>query len=96
MQLMVLFSRDPQKAQTPTPASLRELEFEAVRRLYAESFIRQIWLRGDQPGACAIVEASSMDEAAQKVQSLPLVRAGVLLTPMIVPLSPYAGFANSQ
>jgi uncharacterized protein YciI len=92
MQYLVLFARRPE-AQTPTPADLREAEFEAVRGLYAEGSIRQIWLRGDVAGACAIVEARSDAEAATRVNGLPLVRAGVLQPPTIVPLKPYAGFA---
>ena len=93
MQFMVLFTRDPEKAATPTPVDLRDAEFEAIRGLYAEGSIRQIWLRGDVAGACAIVEASSDAEAAKRVNALPLVRAGVLQPPLIVPLKPYAGFA---
>jgi uncharacterized protein YciI len=93
MQFMILFTRYPEKA---LPPDLRDAEFEAVRGLYAEGVIRQVWLRGDVAGACAIVEASSDTEAAKRVNALPLVRAGVLQPPMIVPLKPYAGFAPSS
>jgi uncharacterized protein YciI len=92
MQFLILFARRAE-AQTPTPADLREAEFEAIRGLYVEGSIRQIWLRGDLAGACAIVEASSDAEAAGRVNALPLVRAGVLQPPTIVPLKPYGGFA---
>jgi hypothetical protein len=40
-----------------------------------------------------IVEATSTDEVATKLNGLPLVCAGFLQTPMIVPLRPYLGFA---
>jgi hypothetical protein len=40
-----------------------------------------------------IVEATSTDEAAEKLNALPLVRSGFLKPPMIVPLKPYSGFA---
>jgi len=40
-----------------------------------------------------LVEASSTDEVAEKLGGLPLVRAGFLQAPMIVPLKPHAGFA---
>ena len=92
MQFMILFTRDPNKAQTPIPSDLREAEFEAIRGLYAEGSVRQIWMRSDVAGACAVVEATSVDEAARRVNTLPLVRAGLLAPPMIVPLKPYAGF----
>lgn len=67
MQLMVLFSLNPEKAQTPPPQELLEAEFEAVRGLYMESLIRQVWLRSDGSGAFAIVEAASVDDAAEKL-----------------------------
>jgi hypothetical protein len=56
--------------------------------------VQQIWLRGDAGGAFAIVEAASTDEVAEKLNALPLVRAGYLQPPMIVPLKPYSGFAR--
>jgi hypothetical protein len=40
-----------------------------------------------------IVEAHSTDDVGQKLGELPLVRAGFLQAPMIVPLKPYSGFA---
>jgi hypothetical protein len=39
------------------------------------------------------VEANSTDEIAEKLIELPLVRAGFLQFPMIVPLKPSSGFA---
>jgi hypothetical protein len=72
---------------------LRHAEFEKVRGLYSDDFVRQIWQRGDEPGACMIVEANSIEQAAEKLSALPLVSAGFLERPMIIPLKPYAGFA---
>ena len=86
MQFIILFTRHPDKAETPAPADLR-------RGLYADSLVQQIWLRGDPGGACMIVEAASTYEVAEKLNALPLVRAGYLQPPMIVPLKPYSGFA---
>jgi len=40
-----------------------------------------------------IVEAASTDDAAEKLNALPLVHEGFLQPPMIVPLKPYSGFA---
>ena len=92
MQFMILFTRHPDKAATPASSDLRDAEFEKVRGLYADGLVRQIWLRGDAGGACMLVEANSTDEVAAKLGELPLVRAGFLQTPMIVPLKPYSGF----
>src|ERR1700738_4229109 len=71
MQFMTLFSWHPDKAETPAPADLREAEFEMIRDLYAAGLVQQIWLRGDAGGACAIVEAASTDEVAQRASSDP-------------------------
>jgi muconolactone delta-isomerase len=90
---MVLFTRHPDKAETPAPADLREAEFEKVRNFYMDGLVLQIWVRGDAGGACMIVEATSTDEVAAKLNALPLVRTGFLQPPMIVPLKPYSGFA---
>ncbi|MBV8899575.1 MAG: hypothetical protein JOY92_05630 [Verrucomicrobia bacterium] len=93
MQFMILFSRHPEKASLPVPADLREAEFQVVRGFYADGFVRQVWLRGDAGGACMMAEASSAEEVAQKLNTLPLVQAGFLQAPLIVPLKPYLGFA---
>jgi hypothetical protein len=92
MQFMILFTAHPEKAKTPAPADLREAEFEKIRGLYTDGLVRQIWVRGDAGGGCMIVEATSTDEVAAKLNALPLVRAGFLQPPMIVPLKPYPGF----
>ena len=93
MQFMTLFSRDPEKAAAPIPADLRETEFQKVRGFYAEGFVQQVWLRGDVPGACMIVEAVSARDVTEKLNTLPLVEAGFLQPPVVVPLKPYSGFA---
>ena len=93
MQFMILFTRHPDKAETPAPADLREAEFEMIRDLYAAGLVRQIWLRGDAGGACAIVEAASTDEVTKKFNALPFIREGYLQPPVIVPLKRYSGFA---
>jgi len=74
MQFMVLFTRHPDKAETPAPADLREAEFEKIRGLYTDGLVQQIWLRGDAGGACMIVEAASTDEVVEKLNALPRPR----------------------
>ena len=64
-----------------------------MRGFYAEGFVQPVCLRGDAAGACMLAQASSADEVAEKLKTLPLVQAGFLQAPMIVPLKPYLGFA---
>jgi muconolactone delta-isomerase len=73
-------------------AALVDAEARRARELYAAGFIRQIWHRGDLPGACMVIEADSLDEARARLHTLPLIRAG-MLDVSIVPLVPYAGFS---
>jgi hypothetical protein len=93
MQFMTLFSRHPDRAETPAPADLREAKFEKIRGLCTDGFVQRIWLRGNAGGACMIVEAASTDDAAEKLNALPLVHERFLQSPMIVALKPYSGFA---
>jgi hypothetical protein len=73
---LVLLASD--KGETSAPADLREAEFEMIRGLYTAGLVQQIWIRGDAGGACAIVEAASTDEVAEKFNALPLIREGYL------------------
>ena len=93
MQFMVLFSRDPAKANETPSSEVRNAEFQRVRQMYAEGLVQQVWLRGDAGGACMIAEAPNKETLAQAFSTLPLVKAGTLLAPMIVPLKPYSGFS---
>jgi muconolactone delta-isomerase len=70
-----------------------EAEAERARRLYSEGIYRQIWSRGDLPGAAIIVEAPSADAARDVIDTLPLKANGMLLLDLLVPLNPYRGFA---
>ena len=93
MQFMVSVVLNPDKADGPPPAALAEAEFEAVRRHYMGGVIRQIWLRADGSGGIILAEAESAEIVADTFGALPMVRAGVLKAPEIVPLAPYWGFA---
>jgi muconolactone delta-isomerase len=73
--------------------ALVEAEARRARELYAEGFIRQIWRRSDQPGACILWEADSAEQVGDQLQTLPFIRAGMLEV-SIVPLLPYAGFGT--
>lgn len=71
--------------------ALVEAEAIRARELYAEGFIRQIWRRSDQPGACILWEADSAEQVRLRLDTLPFIRAG-MLDVSIVPLLPYSGF----
>jgi hypothetical protein len=71
------------------------LKAEAVRvwELHQAGFIRELYFRQDRPCAVLVLECRDGDEARRILETLPLVREG-LITFDIVPLVPYPGFAR--
>lgn len=67
-------------------------EAQRARQLYMEGHVRQIWYRGDLRGACSLIEADNLETALRHLESLPLVRAGMLEIQHVIPLLPYRGF----
>jgi len=92
MQFAVLTRRKTDQFTDAEFAPFLEQEAERVRALYAEGFIRQIWARGDTPGACQLIEAIDEKEARDKLHTLPLHQAGMLELIALVPLRPYRAF----
>ena len=74
-----------------TPELLEE-EAERVRQLYADGIFRQVWGRGDHPGAVILIEAGSPDEAQAVLASLPLAVREMLSLDLLAPVTPYRGF----
>lgn len=77
-------------------AELSAQESARVRELYASGILRQIWRRGDVPGATILWEAESMDEVRGAIASLPIFKAGMLELVALMPLEPYPGFGPSN
>ena len=67
-------------------------EAQRARTLYIEGAVRQIWHRGDERGACSLLEADCEAAAREIIGSLPLVKAGMLELAILIPLLPYRGF----
>ena len=93
MQFLTLSRRRtdafPPEAFTP---ELIAAEAQRVKELYMTGALRQVWKRGDTPGAAIIWEATSEAEVREAVASLPIFKAGMLELSTLVPLEPYAGF----
>jgi muconolactone delta-isomerase len=81
----------PSEAFTP---ELSAQEGQRVKALYAEGLIRQIWKRGDMPGAAIIWEAPGAAEVRAAMATLPIFQAGMLEVLIFAPLEPYPGFSN--
>jgi muconolactone delta-isomerase len=93
MQFLTL-SRRRVEAFPPEAFSPELLAHEGarVRELYAVGILRQIWMRGDVPGAAIVWEAESESEVRAALDSLPIFRAGMLEMIALAPLKPYPGF----
>jgi len=79
----------------PPEAFTKELmarETARARELYSSGLLRQIWKRGDIPGAVILWEAASEAEVRAALDSLPIFQAGMLEILAVVPLEPYPGF----
>ena len=81
----------PPEAFTP---ELAEREGQQVKSLYASGILRQIWKRGDMPGAAILWEAANEAEVRSAIATLPIFQAGMLEIVVVTPLGPYPGFAS--
>ncbi len=71
------------------------LKAEAARawELYQAGVFREMYFREDVHSAVLILECADVDAARAALDTLPLVKAG-LITFDIIPLVPYPGFAR--
>ena len=71
------------------------LKPEAARAwaLVQSGSLRELYFRADRHTAVLVLECASPEEAQQALDSLPLVKAG-LITFELIPLAPYTGFAR--
>jgi muconolactone delta-isomerase len=83
----------PPEAFTP---ELAAREGQRIKELYASGLLRQIFKRGDIPGAAILWEAPGEAEVRAAVASLPIFQAGLLEILLVIPLEPYPGFGPAQ
>jgi muconolactone delta-isomerase len=94
MQFLTISRRrtDAFPPETFTPELIAR-EGRQVKALYAAGILRQVWKRGDTPGAAILWEAASEAEVRAAIATLPIFEAGMLEIQALVPLQPYAGFS---
>jgi hypothetical protein len=71
------------------------LRAEALRvwELNKAEVLREIYFRKDRPAAVLILECADVEEAKKVLDTLPLVKAGLIVFE-IIPLAPYPGYAR--
>lgn len=72
---------------------LLESEARRVWELYQAGTFRELYFRQDRNQAVAVLECAGVEDARAMLDSLPLVKAG-LITFELIPLRPYPGFAR--
>ena len=92
MQFLAVSRRRTERYADEQFDELVEAEIQQARVLYGQGFIRQIWHRGDMPGACLLLEADSLEDAGERLNKLPMYQSGMLEV-TVIPLSPYTGFS---
>jgi len=79
------------KTDSPEAGNLLKAEAAAVWELMQSGIIREIYFRQDYPSAVIMLECRDGSEAAEKLNTLPLVREGRIAFE-IIPLVAYPGF----
>jgi len=62
-------------------------------KLYEKGIFRELYFRGDRPGAVVIMECADVAEAQRIMNDLPLVKKG-LIEFSFIPLGYFAPFAS--
>ena len=91
MQFLALTRRRTEIFSEAEFADVLEAEAEQARSLYASGIFRQIFSRGDIPGAAIVLEAADAVEARRIADTLPLAQRA-MMDVQIIELRPYRGF----
>lgn len=68
-------------------------EARAVWKLYESGLVRELFYLDQLAGAALSCEADSLEDVKKGVETLPMIRDG-LLVPEYIPLHPYTGFGK--
>ena len=68
-----------------------EAEAKQVWELYKKGVIREVYFRADKKSAIIILECKDIEEAKEKLATLPLVREDLIYFELM-PLVPYPGY----
>lgn len=96
MQIIALLRRRTEKFADADFAPVLPDESQQRRVRYAAGLIRQIWNRTDVPGTAFMLETTDIGEANRQLETLPLVKAGMMEITTITGLVPYPGFGPAK
>lgn len=93
MKILAIELENPNVTRESFTPALLEAEAERIWVLTQDSTVREAYFRLDQHSAVLILECPDMESAQAVLNTLPLVKAG-LITFELLPLGPYSGFAR--
>jgi len=92
MKILALEKEVPGVTEAAFKPYLKE-EAARVWELYRDGAFREMYFRQDEPSAVLILECKGVEEAKGFLNTLPLVREG-LIEFDVIPLAPYPGFSR--
>jgi muconolactone delta-isomerase len=90
MKILAIEKEAPGTTDDQFTPLLRQ-EAEGAWELYQSGVIRELYFRADREEAVLILECQDLEEASHILESLPLVKNG-LISFDLIPLIPYPGF----
>ena len=92
---MKILALEKEVAGVKNEAFQPHLKAEAARvwELYQAGVFRELYFRQDWPGAVLVLECADVEEAVRQLDSLPLVKEGLMAFD-VIPLVAYPGFAR--
>ena len=92
MQFFVVCRIKPGISRRKVISLIRE-EAAAAWKLYESGLVRDVHYIDDLSGAVLTIEAQDLDEVKRGVETLPMIKEGVL-EPDYIKLKPYTGFGK--
>ncbi len=93
MKILALEKDVPGVSSGQFTAEIKRAEGARAWELYQSGVIRELYFRAERTQAVLVLECAGAEEARAALQTLPLVRAG-LIDFEIIPLAPYPGFSR--
>jgi hypothetical protein len=91
MKILALDKLLPSKTFEDIKPHLKE-EAEHAWKNYEKGLFRELYMRGDRPGAVVILECKDIYEAKKIMDELPLVKK-ILIKIDFIPLGPFISFS---
>jgi len=91
MKILAMEKEIPGVTAEKFTSHLKKAEAARVWELYQAGIFRELYFRQDRSDAVLVLECADVAEANQVLNTLPLVREGLIAFD-IIPLIPYPGF----